>query len=165
MDRKGLIITGPSGVGKTHLAIAAIKVLARKGIRSLFCYYGELLKKIQNSYNPQSQIGELEILKPVFDAEVLVLDDLGAVKPTEWVWDAVSLILNTRYNDSRTTVITTNFDDRPAQKSGATAVQFATRRDTLGDRIGERMRSRLFEMCRLIAMDGKDYREKLRRAK
>jgi DNA replication protein DnaC len=165
MDRSGLILIGPSGVGKTHLVVAAIKALAQKGMRSLFCYYGELLKKIQNSYNPQSQITELEILKPIFDADILVLDDLGVVKPTEWVWDAVSIILNTRYNDNRTTLITSNIEDGPAKKSGTTAVQFATRMDTLGDRIGERMRSRLFEMCRLVSVDGKDYREKMRKAR
>ncbi|HVO60583.1 MAG TPA: ATP-binding protein [Terriglobales bacterium] len=164
MDHSGLILIGPSGVGKTHLIVAAVKILAQKGMQSLFCYYGELLKKIQNSYNPQSQITELQVLKPIFDADVLVLDDLGVVKPTEWVWDAVSIILNTRYNDNRTTLITSNFEDAPAAKLGTTPVQFATRKDTLGDRIGERMRSRLFEMCRLVRLDGRDYREKKRHA-
>ena len=165
MDSSGLILIGPSGVGKTHLIVAAIKILALKGVRSLYCYYGDLLKKIQNSYNPQSQITELDVLRPIFDADVLVLDDLGAVKPTEWVWDAVSIILNTRYNDNRTTLITSNFKDGPAAKPGTTSLQFATRMDTLGDRIGERMRSRLFEMCRHIPVDGKDYREKMRKTR
>src|SRR5262249_11360911 len=107
-----------------------------------------------------------------FQAEVLVLDDLGAVKPTGWVWDAVSIVLNTRYNDSLTTIITSNFEDGTAKgimNSGSSDA--ATRqsqanaalKETLGDRIGERMRSRLFEMCRLIKVDGKDYREKSRR--
>jgi hypothetical protein len=60
------------------------------------------------------QATELQVLRPVFEAEVLLLDELGAVKPSEWVWDTVSLILNTRYNDNRTTIITTNFADEPA---------------------------------------------------
>ena len=76
--------------------------------RGLFCDYRELLKSIQNSYNPQVQTTELELLRPVFAAEVLVLDDLGAQKPNEWVWDTVALILNSRYNDKLTTIITTN---------------------------------------------------------
>ena len=83
-----------------------------------------------------------------------MLDELGAVRPTEWVWDTVSLILNTRYNDNRTTIITTNFDDEPAAgASGSLSpARAATRGETLGDRIGERMRSRLHEMCRIISL-------------
>src|SRR5580698_4834923 len=99
-------------------------------------------------------------------AHVLILDELGAVKPTEWVWDTVSLILNTRYNDNRTTIITTNFEDQPAAGAGGSVspARAATRSETLGDRIGERMRSRLHEMCRIIKMEGEDFRQKLRNA-
>jgi DNA replication protein DnaC len=109
---------------------------------------------------------ELDVLRPVFETDVLVLDELGAVKPTEWVWDTVSLILNSRYNDNRTTIITTNFEDQPASgASGAgSAVRAATRAESLGDRIGERMRSRLHEMCRIIKMEGEDFRQKFRSA-
>jgi DNA replication protein DnaC len=84
---------------------------------------------------------------------------LGAVKPTEWVWDTVSLILNTRYNDRRTTIITTNFPDLPP--STASGAARAAREETLGDRIGERMRSRLQEMCRKIEMQGQDFRQRV----
>ena len=82
-----------------------------KGCKGLFCDYRELLKNIQNSYNTQVNTTELELLKPVFAAEVLVLDDLGAQKPNEWVWDTVALILNTRYNDKQSTIITSNYSD------------------------------------------------------
>ena len=108
------------------------------------------------------QATELEVLRPVFETEVLVLDELGAVKPTEWVWDTVSLILNTRYNNKRTTIITTNFDDKPA--AAVAGPRGATREETLGDRIGERMRSRLHEMCRIIKMEGQDFRQTFRSA-
>ena len=95
-----------------------------------------------------------------------MLDELGAVKPTEWVWDTVSLILNARYNDNRTTIITTNFEDQPAAgaNGGISSARAATRSETLGDRIGERMRSRLHEMCRVIKMEGEDFRQKYRSA-
>ena len=106
----------------------------------------------------------MDVLRPVFEAEVLVLDELGAVKPTEWVWDTVSLILNTRYNDNRTTIITTNFPDGAPGNGSISAARSATREETLGDRIGERMRSRLHEMCRIIHMDGQDFRQKFRSA-
>jgi DNA replication protein DnaC len=95
-----------------------------------------------------------------------VLDELGAVKPTEWVWDTVSLILNTRYNNNRTTIITTNFEDQPAAGANGpvSLARAVTRAETLGDRIGERMRSRLHEMCRVIKMEGEDFRQKFRSA-
>ena len=104
-----------SARGKTHLAVGITKeLILNKGISCLFYDYRELLKEIQNSYNATVQTTELDVLRPVFETDVLVLDELGAVKPTEWVWDTVSLILNTRYNDNRTTIITTNFEDQPA---------------------------------------------------
>ena len=165
LDRTGLLLVGPSGVGKTHLSVAALKQLMKKGVHCRFCDYRELLKQIQNSYNPSVQATELEVLKPVFESEVLLLDDLGAVKPSEWVWDTVSLVLNNRYNDNRTTIVTTNFMDGPAAAAeSAAGPRRANREETLGDRIGERMRSRLFEMCRLVQVQGKDYRPNFRSA-
>ncbi len=94
-----------------------------------------------------------------------MLDELGATRPTEWVWDTVSHILNTRYNDERTTIITTNYRDQhpggePERTGSYSAAARANREETLGDRIGERMRSRLHEMCRIIKMQGEDYRMK-----
>ena len=166
-DGTGLLIIGKIGTGKTHLAVAIIKeLILNRGVSCLFYDYRELLKEIQNSYNATVQTTELDVLRPVFETDVLVLDELGAVKPTEWVWDTVSLILNSRYNDNRTTIITTNFDDQPA--AGATTsispARAASRGETLGDRIGERMRSRLHEMCRIVTLDGADFRQKLRSA-
>jgi len=156
VDNTGLLLIGSIGVGKTHLAVGIIReLILGKGIPCLFFDYRELLKEIQNSYNASVRTTELEVLRPVFNTEVLVLDELGAVKPTEWVWDTVSLILNTRYNDNRTTIITTNFEDKPPG---------AGREENLGDRIGERMRSRLHEMCRIVRMEGQDFRQTLRSA-
>lgn len=171
LDRKGLLLLGAFGQGKTHLAVGIIKELVKtKGIKCAFYDYRELLKQIQNSYSPSVETTELEVLRPVFDAEIVVLDDLGVVKPTAWVWDAVSLILNTRYNDNRTTIITTNFPDGPALQarskapvSSREAAEDANRDITLGDRIGERMRSRIHEMCKIISFpsDTPDYRSKI----
>lgn len=166
----GLLVTGSIGVGKTHLAVGMLQsLIAEKGVRGLFCDYRELLKEIQNSYNPQVLTTELEILRPVFDAEVLVLDELGASKPTDWVADTVALVLNTRYNDKRTTIITTNYADVAAGGVTAAGSRSAARagayEETLGDRIGERMRSRLAEMCVTVRMTGADFRQNVGRAR
>lgn len=170
---RGLLLTGSIGVGKTHLAVGILQALiAEKGVHGLFCDYRELLKEIQHSYNPQVATTEMEILGPVFDAEVLVLDELGAAKPTDWVWDTVALVLNSRYNDKKTTLITTNYPDLPpggvaegnSTRSANTAAR-AVREETLGDRIGERMRSRLAEMCVMVEMRGEDFRRTVGRAR
>jgi len=168
-DGAGLLLVGGIGTGKTHLAVGILKeLIATRGSACLFCDYRELLKQIQNSYNDSVRATELQVLRPVFEAEVLLLDELGAVKPSEWVWDTVSLILNTRYNDNRATIITTNFADEPAagvtRSSSMSPARAAAREETLGDRIGERMRSRLHEMCRIVKMDGPDFRQKFKSA-
>src|SRR6266853_1382356 len=170
LEKKGLLLIGSIGVGKTHLAVGIIQALITdKGVPSRFCDYRELLKEIQNSYNPAVQATELEILRPVLEAEVLVLDELGAVKSSEWVWDTVSYILNSRYNEQKTTIITTNFPDGPSGKAEKEISRLkksrdeedarsASREETLGDRITDRMRSRLHDMCRVRSMKGPDFR-------
>lgn len=162
----GLLLTGSIGVGKTHLAVGMLQALiAERGARGLFWDYRDLLKAVQHSYNPAVATTERDVLRPVFEAEVLVLDELGANRPTEWVWDTVAHILNTRYNDRRTTIITTNYTNLPPGGEMAGGVRAAVREETLGDRIGERMRSRLQEMCVVVEMAGEDFRQGVKRAR
>jgi len=159
---KGLLLMGPSGVGKTHLAVAALKDLIRRGHAGLFCDYRELLKEIQASYNPASESTEMAILEPIRTVEILVLDDLGASKPSDWVRDIVGIVLNARYNERRTTIITTNYIDNPAAAGEPTRLGgkliMPIREDSLEQRIGSRMRSRLFEMCRTVEIFSQDFR-------
>ncbi|MBS1814791.1 MAG: ATP-binding protein [Acidobacteria bacterium] len=164
-DGKGILLTGSIGVGKTHLAVGILQALIERGAQGMFFDYRELLKQIQHSYNDSVTTTEMGILEPIFNAEVLVLDEIGASKPTDWVWDTVSHILNTRYNDKRTTILTTNYANLPPlgmETNGAQGRGY--REDTLGDRIGERMRSRLQEMCVVVEMQGEDFRQRVKRA-
>ncbi len=169
-DGNGLLFTGSIGVGKTHLAVALLReLILNRGASGLFYDYRDLLKQVQNSYNPNVAETEMEVLAPVFDAEVLVLDEIGASKPSEWVWDTVAHILNTRYNNRRVTILTTNYPNLPPAGSryadnASGQVRAAMREETLGDRIGERMRSRLQEMCLPIEMTGQDFRQNIKRA-
>lgn len=146
---RGLLFMGSVGVGKTHLAVSILCGLIEKGVNCLFYEFGSLLKEIQNSYSPISKTSELSVLQPIFDAEVLVLDELGASKPTDWVRDTMMLIINTRYNDKKLTIFTTNYLDNRRRDT----------EETLEDRIGARLRSRLYEMCQTLVIDGDDYRK------
>ncbi len=162
-SEKGLLFMGPSGVGKTHLAVAALKELIHRGHAGLFCDYRELLKEIQASYNPASESTEMKILEPIRTVEILVLDDLGASKPSDWVRDIVGIVLNARYNENRTTIITTNYLDNPATEGEPARLPNGklippTREDALEQRIGTRMRSRLYEMCRTVEVSAPDFR-------
>ena len=162
---KGLLLMGPSGVGKTHLAVSALKELIRRGHQGLFCDYRELLKEIQASYNAASESTEMGVLEPVRSAEILVLDDLGASKPSAWVLDIIGLVLNARYNERRVTILTTNYFDEVAAAEPAPRLpggqRVVVKEDNLGDRIGARMRSRLFEMCRTVEVFAPDFRREV----
>lgn len=148
---RGILFTGSLGTGKTHLSVAILRGLVEKGVECLFYEFGALLKDIQNSYNPVSQTSELKVLAPVYEAEVLVLDELGATKPTDWVCDTMMHIIGTRYNNKKLTIFTTNYLD----------VCRASTDETLEERIGVRLRSRLYEMCRTVCINGEDYRRKI----
>jgi DNA replication protein DnaC len=168
-SEKGLLLIGPSGVGKTHLAVAALKELIQRGHAGLFCDYRELLKEIQASYNPASESTEMVILEPIRTVEILVLDDLGASKPSDWVRDIVGIVLNARYNEKRTTMITTNYIDDPATEGETTRLPNGKllaplREDSLEQRIGTRMRSRLYEMCRTVEVVAPDFRREMTQA-
>ncbi len=147
----GLFLEGQPGVGKTHIAVAVLKqIVEATGARGLFYDTRELLRLIRSTYDPSIRTTEIEVLRPVLSADLLVLDDLGAEKTSEWVDETMNLIVNTRYSERRLTLFTSNYPDIPDD----------TDPNALIFRIGARMRSRLHEMCEFVVLDAADYRER-----
>ena len=161
----GLLFIGPCGVGKTHLAVAICReLIEKKNVRCYFYDFRELIKEIQSTYSPDSLITESEVLAPVFQSEVLVLDELGAKKTSAWIEEMIFYIINYRYNHKKLTIFTSNYLDIEGEEEDTRDSFYKKKEDSLVDRIGVRLRSRLYEMCKIVEMWGNDYRKNIKQA-
>ena len=147
---------GPSGLGKTHLAIGTISELTLShGVRCIFKDFFNLLSELRQAYSEGTP--ENEIIRPLVDTEVLVIDELGKGKSNEWELNILDQLISRRYNASKKTLITTNY------VSHDIAVKTEAGKEILELRVGERIASRLYEMCQFLYLEGKDYRKTLNR--
>ena len=157
---RGLLFVGNCGVGKTHLSVAILNaVLSAHDSSARFVDEAELLRSLQYSYGRDSQSSEEELLRPLRRADLLVWDDLGTGRPTDWVRETIHTIINYRYTNQRITIFSSNW-----KLPGKTGVESLSRQQTLSDRIGERLYSRVLEMCEIVEMKGPDFRKEVHKA-
>lgn len=145
---EGLLLMGEPGNGKTHLAAAIVNQLVPKGKTCVFRSVPALLKKLQETYRDGSKVTESEVLAILQEADLLVLDDLGSEKVTEWAESTLYYIVDERYRWKKPLVVTTN-----------------CRLEVLEERIGTRTIDRLLEMCVLVENRASSYRRERAKAR
>lgn len=162
--REGVMFTGTVGVGKTHLAIGILRELvAEKGVEARMVDMRTMIDQLRSSYDRRdenSQESHGQILRPIFSNDVILIDDLGAAKFSEWVMETVELVIGKCYNEALPLIITTNLANRGAGDGGENEYARVARPDNLGDRIGMRAWSRLQQMCKVVQLIGPDWRRK-----
>jgi len=165
----GLIFIGPPGVGKTHLAVAVLKELIdRYRVHGLFVDFTSLIHEIQATFDPGSPESKRDLLDPVVDAEVLILDELGAQKPSPWVNEILYLVMNSRYTKRVSTLFTTNYrlEGPPMGLAGNLDRAPATANySSLASRITPNLLSRLYEMARPVELEVEDFRREVQMQK
>jgi DNA replication protein DnaC len=146
---QGLLLIGEPGVGKTHLAVAMLKQCIYRGGTGLFHTTSDLMALLRSTYTGQETASESSVLRTVSTADVIVFDELGRERATEWRDEMLHLIVNARYSNRLLTIFTTNYDIADDRDP-----------DALQCRVGMRVFSRLHEMCELMHLDAADYRER-----
>lgn len=153
--RHSLIISGKPGTGKTHLAAAIANAIMSRYRYVTYRAYTDMLKDFRDTYSSRSTVGESEILRKYSTCSLLIIDDLGKGNKSAWEINKLYEIIDARYRDCKSTVITTNYGQRslverltPPTKPG----------ETQDDETAQAIVSRIMEMCQGITLTTHDHR-------
>ncbi len=155
IEKKGLILVGSNGVGKTHIACSIANKLIENGIPVIYGTLINLLAELRNSYDTDNNISEIEIIKLYENVELLIIDDLGKEKPSEWGLEKLFTIINSRYENNLPVIITTNYNQNSLAQRLSINGEIETAKSII---------SRLYEMCYLVKIDDIDHRIQKKKA-
>jgi DNA replication protein DnaC len=156
-ERKGLILTGPVGVGKTYMITAIAKALTEKDVSVRFVDFFQLISQIKSAYAESKS--ERDILGPLLAVEVLIIDELGKGRNTDFEATILDQLVMSRYNENKILVASTNLSIKPIPKSSEDDPSSFNYLGSLENRVGKRIYSRLIETTKFVEMDGEDFRK------
>ena len=165
--KRGLILEGPVGAGKTYLLTALVMSLAQRQVSVKFADFFELLTSLKSGYSNNK--ADDALIKPLIDVDVLVIDELGKGRNSDWELSVLDQLVMGRYNQNKIILASTNYSLKskkmqPIHSSnldhGNETGFRETFDQTLEERVGQRIFSRLIETCDLITLTGEDYRRR-----
>ena len=168
----GLIISGDIGIGKTYILVSIAKALIEKGYKVKLIDFFQLISQIKSGFNKNTS--EEELIEPLIDVDILLIDELGKGRNSEFELTILDQIVMRRYNYNKSIIATTNYSlnndhcqhktikiDQIYQSNNFNNDYF----ELLKDRLGNRIFSRLNENCRFVTLTGKDFREMIQQQK